>query len=152
MLVYRQNILVFVSVLIVGAALVSCDSPTIVFDIADSTYDLVMVNGGTLPATISQTKGSEVDIIGGSITFKDGGTFSSMSRVRITDNGAGREVRYEQAGRYAVSPNSIRLITDNDDRLEYDVLDDGAVLRTTARESSVESIGILIVYEFHRRH
>ncbi|MDQ3516755.1 MAG: hypothetical protein M3403_08310 [Gemmatimonadota bacterium] len=75
----------------------------------DRTYVLSSVNGQPLPATISRDNITLIEIVDGSLTFKEDRTFSAHSTLRVTKNGVATSQKSESSGSYILEGTILTL-------------------------------------------
>ncbi|MFI5228318.1 MAG: hypothetical protein ACHQWU_04570 [Gemmatimonadales bacterium] len=105
-------------------------------------YTLTTVNGVVPPLTLGATDSASVDLISGTVTFRDDGTFLDVINVRLTGSAAG-SVATDSAvtarGNYTRAGSTLTLDpTDGHSEYHMTVTDD-----LTLTESNVD---FLIVY------
>ncbi|HVE79521.1 MAG TPA: lipocalin family protein [Gemmatimonadaceae bacterium] len=101
-------------------------------------YDLVSVNGRTLPAVAIEIEGYRLELLSSELTLQAGGTYSETTQLRETEDGTTTDSPFSTTGTYAVSGSRITLTDEDGDSVTGTVSGD----RITLAEQ-----GVTLVYE-----
>ena len=90
----------------------ACDddptSPAEADDLA-GTYAAISVDGGPLPAALEDADGDRIELISGSLTLEDNGTFAAQSNLRITLGGVVTTRTDATDGTWTLNDDTVRF-------------------------------------------
>ena len=105
----------FVScMLLIVAAACGGDSPTQPTASVVGTWNLQTVNGSALPYLVPQTDFEAVELMSDVLTAAANGTFTQMTRFRVTQDGQAYPDSIPDAGSYALNGTAVTFTFDSD--------------------------------------
>lgn len=108
----RRPLLVLASLASFAAAACGSDGPTGTGSI-EGTYTLRSVNGGTLPATLSQVGDDQLQIVSDRYEILEGGAYTNLAIFRVIEGGTPTDESLADAGDWELSGTTLTFFSDD---------------------------------------
>lgn len=102
-------------ILLIAAACGGDDGPTAPTQASIAgLWNLQTVNGSALPFILAQSGTDKLEVLGDAITVAEGGTFTQLTQLRVTQGGQTSTEAVPDAGSYTLSGTTVTFIFDSD--------------------------------------
>lgn len=126
---------------VIAVALVACgDSTGPDSDDLVGSYDLITIDGASLPVIVDQVGEDKAEITLGTVTLDEDGTFGDATELRLTEGGVVTTEVQSTQGTWTVSGSTVTFVP-NDGSGNYSMTWDGQLRLTQIFQ------GFTLVYE-----
>ncbi|HEX6576074.1 MAG TPA: hypothetical protein VF042_13990 [Gemmatimonadaceae bacterium] len=103
------------------------------------TWNLQTINGAALPFVVAQTGANKVEITGDVLTVTNSGSFTEITTIRTTQNGASTTQTVPDAGTYVLNGNNVTFQFQSDGSVGSGTVSGGTL--------TVSQTGLSLIYK-----